>query len=176
MVDSRLKSSVKQHKEEPMKLTHEQIQELKKLMTSSAEKGNLANAGCVFEGNEALAFSESLVVTNHDATAHSERMLVAKVCQKKVKNYTPGLKMVTVVEPCLMCLSACSQAGYSEVAYIIPASKYVEKIGWMTDVNSHVSKQEIAQNFSDPITLTHLEEYTDEFCLVFEEVMSDLLK
>lgn len=159
-----------------MKLTSEQIKLLKQLMTNSAEKGNLANAGLVLDGDKMLASAESLVVTNSDATAHSERMLVEKVGGIKKSNYTPGLSMVTVVEPCLMCMSACSQAGYKEIGYIIPASRYVKKIAWMTDVNETVDKKEIAHSFFEPIQLVHLSEYEEEFCEVFERVMKSLLE
>ena len=158
-----------------MKLDKEQIELLKQLMTNSAIKGNLANAALVLEGDKTLASAESWVVTNNDATAHSERMLVEKVGKIKGSNYTSGLTMVTVVEPCLMCMSACSQAGYKEVAYIIPAKRYVDKIPWMTDVKDKVDKQKIAKSFSEPIKLTHLTEYEEGFCLVFEKAMQRLL-
>jgi tRNA(Arg) A34 adenosine deaminase TadA len=158
-----------------MKLTKEQIITLKKLMVNSAKKGNLANSGIVLENGKMIATAESLVVTNNDATAHSERMLVEEVGMKKKTNYTPGLKMVSVVEPCLMCMSACSQAGYEEIAYIIPAKKYVRKIAWMTDVKERVNKKRIAYSFSKPIKLVHLSRYEDEFCEIFEEEMKELL-
>lgn len=158
-----------------MKLIREQINLLKELMSNSAKKGNLANAGLVLEDGKTIASSESLVETNSDATAHSERMLVEKIGKIKRSNYTPGLTMVTVIEPCLMCMSACSQAGYKEVAYIIPANRYVNKIAWMTDVKDSIDKQKIAQSFSQPIKLTHLAEYEEEFCKVFEEAMKHLL-
>ena len=106
-----------------MKLTATQIELLKELMVNSAKKGNLANSGMVLKNGKTIASAESLVVSNHDATAHSERMLVEEVCKKKKANYTPGLTMVTVVEPCLMCMSACAWAGYKEIAYIIPTKK-----------------------------------------------------
>lgn len=154
-------------------LTPEQIEILKKLMVNSAQKGNLANAGLVLEGEKMLDSAESWVVSNHDATAHSERMLVEKVCKSKGSNYTPGLVMVSVVEPCLMCMSACSQAGYSEIAYIIPAKKYVEKIPWMTDTS--IDKNLVASKFSEPIKLTHQSEYEAEFSKVFEEAMAPKL-
>ncbi len=154
-----------------MKLTTDQIKLLKELMTNSANKGNLANAGIVLENGKLLDSAESWVVTNKDATAHSERMLVEKVGKLKGTNYTPGLSMVTVVEPCLMCMSACSQAGYKDVVYIIPARKYVNKIPWMTDVNDNVDKEKIAENFCEPIKLMHLSEYEEEFSEVFVKVM-----
>lgn len=93
-------------------LTNEHIKILKELMQNSALKGNLANSGMVFENGEMLDAAESWVVSNHDATSHSERMLVTTICNKKKANYTPGLIMTTVVEPCIMCMSACSQAGF----------------------------------------------------------------
>lgn len=153
-----------------MELSSDQIELLKKLMTNSANKGNLANSGMVLEGEKMIASDESLVVTNHNATDHSERMLVEKVCKEKGSHYTAGLTMITVCQPCLMCLSACSQAGYKKLAYIISAKKYVDKIPWMTD-NNIVDMDEIAKTMSDPIELIHLSQYEQEFSEVFEKVM-----
>lgn len=155
-------------------LTAEQIKTLKDLMKNSAIKGNLANSGMVFENGKMLDSAESWVVTNHDATSHSERILVTRICNAKATNCTPGLVMLTVVEPCIMCMSACSQAGYSEIQYIIPANRYVKKISWITD-SVLTDKQMIASQFSNPIKLTHLKEYEEEFCKVFEEAMRDFL-
>ena len=158
-----------------IKLGKDQIGLLKKLMTNSAEKGNLANSGTVLEDEKIIASAESWVVSSTDATAHSERMLVSEVCRLKKSNYTPGLTMISVVEPCLMCLSACSQAGYKEIGFIIPAEKYVEKIPWMTDIRN-LDKADVAKKFSNPIKYTHLKEFENEFSKVFEKVMSRLLE
>lgn len=158
-----------------MELTQEQIKQLKELMINSARKGNLANSGLVIENGKTIATAESLVVSNHDATAHSERMLVGKVCRLKQNNYTPGLTLVTVCEPCLMCLSACAWAGYRALAYIIPAAKYIQKIPWMSE-NTKIDKQEVARTFSEPIKLIHLSQYEAEFSEVFETQMASLLK
>lgn len=158
-----------------MKLSEDQKQLLKKLMIQSAKKGNLANSGLVMEDGKTIASAESLVATNNDATAHSERMLVEKVGKLKGNNYTPGLSMVTVIEPCLMCMSAASQAGYKELGYIIPAEKYIKKIPWMSDIEGF-DKHGLAAKFSGPFDLIHLSEYEAEFCEVFEELMADLLK
>jgi len=158
-----------------MKLTKKQKELLKKLMVNSARKGNLANSGLVLEEKAVVASAESLVVTNHDQTAHSERMLVEEVCKRRKNQDTPGLAMVSVVEPCLMCLSACAQAGYKEIAFIIPAKKYVAKIPWITDTEN-IDKRKIASQFSKPIRYTQLAEYESEFCKVFEKEMSALYK
>ena len=144
-------------------------------MVQSARKGNLANAGLVLEDGEVIASAESLVVSNTDATAHSERMLVEKVCKLKHDNFTPGLTLVSVIEPCLMCMSACSWAGYKEIAYIISAKKYIDKIPWMAEITK-VDKQEIANLFHNPIKLIHIKELENEFSKVFEEEMKSLLE
>jgi tRNA(Arg) A34 adenosine deaminase TadA len=158
-----------------MELTPDQIKQLKELMTTSAKKGNLANSGLVLENGKTIATAESWVVSNHDAISHSERMLVQKVCQEKGSNYTPRLTMVTVCEPCLMCMSACAWARYKKIAYIIPASKYIKKIPWMSE-NTKIDKQEVAKTFSEPLELIHLAQYEDEFSKVFETEMAGLLK
>lgn len=158
-----------------MDLTKEQIEKLKKLMVSSARKGNLANSGLVIENGKTIAASESLVVTNHDATSHSERMLVERVCKAKGSNYTPRLTMVTVCEPCLMCMGACAWAGYKKIAYIISASKYIRKISFFSE-NTKVNKQKIAKTFNEPVELIHLKKYEAEFSRIFEDEMANLLK
>ena len=144
-------------------------------MVRSARKGNLANSALVLEKGKVIASAESLVVSNNDATAHSERMLIEKVCKKKRSHITPGLTMVSVVEPCLMCLSACSQAQYQEIAYIIPAEKYVAKIPWITDTE-RVNKAKVAKQLSSSIKYIHLKEYEQEFSNIFESEMSALYK
>src|SRR3989304_6965157 len=143
-----------------IKLGKDQIGLLKKLMTNSAEKGNLANSGTVLEDEKIIASAESWVVSSTDATAHSERMLVSEVCRLKKSNYTPGLTMISVVEPCLMCLSACSQAGYKEIAFIIPAERYVEPIPWMTDIRN-LDKEGLSKKFSNPLKYVHLKEHEE---------------
>lgn len=155
-------------------LTPDQIHLLKKLMISSARKGNLPNASLVLQNGNLIASSESLVATNHDATAHSERMLVETMCRRKKSHYTPGLDMISVVEPCLMCLSACSQAGYSTLGYIIPAHRYIRKVLYITDAT--INKQDVTQTMISKIELIHLSEYTNVFCKVFEKVIPAWLK
>ncbi len=159
-----------------MTLTPDQIKILKTLMRSSARKGNLATAAFVLEGENVIASSESLVGTDSNMTAHAERLLVEKVGQLKKSPYTPGLIMVTVVESCLMCISACSQAGYKEIRYIIPAKRYVKDFHLMTDITDDLDKNDIASKLSEPIKLVHLGEYEDEFCKVFEPEMEPVFR
>lgn len=160
---------------EKLKLSPSQRKLLRDLVVVSARKGNLANAGLVLEKGKVVASAESWVVSDCNATAHSERMLVETVGHLKHSNYTPGLTIVSVVEPCLMCLSAASQAGYKELAYIIPAKRYFKKIPWVTD-GIKINKEQLASQFSEPIKLTHLKEYEEEFSKTFEKEMKSLLE
>ncbi len=157
-----------------MELTRAQIAKLKKLMVSSARKGNLATSAVVMSNGEVIAESESLVNTNHDPTAHAERLLVAQVGKETGVTYPSDLVLITVCEPCLMCLSACSWAGYKTIAYIIPAGKYSDKIPWMSD-SIKINKKELAANLNTPIELIHLSELEREFSEVFEIEMAALL-
>lgn len=157
-----------------MQITKAQQNKLLKLMANSAHKGNLANSAMVIRKEKEVASAESWVVSSWDATAHSERMLVSHVCQQMNTNFTPDLAMISVVEPCLMCLSACSQAGYSRVGYIIPAHKYVQQIPWMTDIDN-LDKVKLASQFSSPVQLIHLNQYQQRFCKKFEELMQNYL-
>jgi guanine deaminase len=158
-----------------IELTEEHKELLKQLMQNSAKKGNLANAGVVLENGKVIARAESLVGSNKDATAHSERMLVQTVGKLKQNNYTPGLTMVSVCEPCVMCIGACTLAGYNELAYIIPAKRYAKKISFFTN-DTKVDKEKLAGEFDKPIKLIHMKEFEEEFCKVFEEAMVWILK
>lgn len=160
---------------EKLILTVKQREELVRLMRASARKGNLANAAMVLQRGKMVASAESWVVSSCDATAHSERMLVEQVCKARHSHFTPGLTMVTVVEPCLMCLSACAWAGYECVVYLIPAKRYQERIPWVTD-NAWVNKRDLASNFTNPLELVHGVEYEAEFARVFEREMAATLK
>jgi len=158
-----------------MEITKEQINLLKRLMRKSAKDGNLATAGLVLENGKVIASIDSSVNSGNDATAHSERLLVQKVCEMKKSMYTPGLTMISVVEPCLMCMSACAWAGYKEMAYIIPAQKYIDKIPWMAEI-TEINKEKIASLFHNPIKFVHLKNLESEFSEVFEKEMSGFLQ
>jgi tRNA(Arg) A34 adenosine deaminase TadA len=158
-----------------MELTYNQRKILKDLMTRSALKGNLANAGIALSHGKTIAAAESWVVSSCDATAHSERMLVEMVGKLKHNHFTSGISIVSVIEPCLMCISACSQGGIKTIGYIIPAKKYIKKIPWMSDTQK-VDKEMMGSNLSNPIKLIYLGKYSEEFCEVFEKSMAQLLK
>lgn len=159
------------------KLTIEQKEILIQLMTNSARKGNLANAAIAIDSfGNIVESSESLVVSNTDATAHAERLLIEKLGKKESNHYINSYTIITVVEPCLMCLSASSQAGIREIEYIIKADDYIAQIPWMSDINDF-DKHELGLKMSNPIKLTHLKEISPTFKKVFElEMKRHLVK
>ncbi|GAB4163039.1 MAG: hypothetical protein Fur003_5830 [Candidatus Dojkabacteria bacterium] len=140
-----------------MKLTKTQINQLKKLMKASAQKGNLANGALLLDkNNKTIGMAESWVVSSCNATAHSEHLLVELACKLQNSHFTRGFKIVSVVEPCLMCLSAASQAGIEELAYIIPAQRFIKEIPWMSDVVG-VDKHELCKRFQFKILFNKFE-------------------
>lgn len=143
---------------------------LQELMVNSAELGNLATGAVALEGQRVLAKSLSLVSSHRDATAHAELLLVKEVCDLKQSHFTPGLVMLCVLEPCLMCLSACAQAGYSDVQFIISADRFRDTCNYVSDVSAF-DKALVVQHFVHPITFTHLREFEDEFSAVFARAM-----
>jgi len=158
-----------------MKLKIEQIKTLKKLTILAGKKGNLPNAAIIIDdvGN-IIGQSQSLVATNKDATAHAERLLIEKVCKKNKSCVIPQYKLISVFEPCLMCLSAAFWAGIKEAYYIIPASKYWNKIPWASE-SKKINKQELVSKFSEKIKFIQLKTYERDFEKIFDEYVSNLI-
>jgi tRNA(Arg) A34 adenosine deaminase TadA len=150
------------------KLTLQQQEILIELMKNSARKGNLANAAIAIDSfGNIIESSESLVVSNTDATAHAERLLVEKLGKKESNHYINSYTIITVVQPCLMCLSASSQAGIKEIEYIIKAEDYIAQIPWMSDIRDF-DKHKLGLKMLNPVKLTYLTECSPTFKKVFE--------
>lgn len=158
-----------------MKLKEDQINLLKNLIKKSAQKGNLPNAAIVLEGNKKINSSQSLVASNNNITSHAELSVVQKVCKSKGSAWTPGLDLVSVVEPCMMCLSACSQAGYENIYYIVPAEKYENEVLYMTDMKTK-NKEKLIKEFKNTINLIQLKNLENEFSEIFEKTLPDSLR
>lgn len=158
-----------------MKLSQIQINILKKLMMTSGKKGNLPN-GAILIGakGKIIGKAESLVATNRDATAHAERLVIEKVCKKSKSPLIPRYKLISVFEPCLMCLSAVYWAGIKEVYYIIPAYKYWNAIPWVSE-SKKINKNDLIDKFSEKINFEHLGIYEKEFSKIFDEYVKHLI-
>jgi tRNA(Arg) A34 adenosine deaminase TadA len=159
-----------------MELTTEQIKTLKALAIDSAEKNNLPNAALAIKNGKTVESAGSYPASTPDATMHSERALVTKLCKKENKFLLPtGYSVVSVVEPCLMCIGAAYWAGIKKIYYIIPASKYAKKIPWMTESNT-LNKLELVKQLNEKMELIHLPEYEDEFKKLFEMYVKKTVK
>ncbi len=158
-----------------MKLSQIQINTLKKLTITSGKKGNLPNGAILVDAKgKIIGKAESLVATNKDATAHAERLVIEKVCKKNKSPIVPRYKLVSVFEPCLMCLSAAYWAGIKEIYYIIPACKYWDAMPWSSE-SKKINKNDLVGKFSEKIKLEYLGEYEKEFSKIFDEYVKNLI-
>ena len=156
-------------------LTKQQIRKLKQLSIDSAKKRNLPNGAILVDDkNQIVSFSQSLVASNTDATAHAERLVIEKYCKKVKSPIVKNIKLITVIESCLMCLSACYWAGIDEVYYILPASFYWEKIPWLIE-SKQIDKQKLINQFEPPVKLFWLKDLVDEFKPIFEEYVKNVI-
>lgn len=159
-----------------MKLTNEQIDKLKSLAINSAKKRNLPNGAIIISQNgKIIDFSESLVATNTDATAHAERLVIEKVCKKEKSPVIPQYILITILEPCLMCLSACYWAGIKEIYFLIPSSRYSKKLPWITE-SKKLDKKMLIKKFEEKINYCHLKEYEEEFVAIFDKFIKKVIK
>lgn len=143
-------------------------------MISSGEKGNLPNASIIIKNDFIAGQSESLVATNKDATAHAERLAIEQVCKKNRSPLIPEHQLVSVIEPCLMCLAAAYWAGIKKIYYIIPASKYWDKIPWITESKT-VNKNRLVEKFLEKVRYKHLAEFEDDFCKIFNKYVDKVI-
>lgn len=159
-----------------MKLTDCQLTELKRLMISSGKKHNLPNAAIVIsESGEIIGASESLVATNLDATAHAERLVISKVCKKEKSPTIPHYNLIAVLEPCLMCISAAYWAGIKNIYFIIPSSRYYDKLPWITE-SKKLKKAKVVAWFEERIGYYHLEKFEKEFVKIFDQFVNKVIK
>ncbi len=146
-------------------------------MTLSGEQGNLPNSAVLIDSktHDILSSSPSLVATNTDATAHAERLVISKYCQKIGKPFFSGAILVTVFEPCLMCLSAAYWAGIKEVWFIIRSSLFWSQIPWLVE-SKKLEKSKIINNFEPPLILRHLSLYENEFANIAQPYIEKIIK
>lgn len=159
-----------------MKLSPELIKALKELALSSGEKHNLPNAALIVNKKGGIiGSSESLVATNTDATAHAERLVIEKVCKKEKSPLIPNYILLTVLEPCLMCLAAAYWAGIKKIYYIIPSSRYFSQIPWITE-SKNINKKNLVKKFAEPVVYQAIKSYQKEFEELFDKYINKVIK
>ncbi len=159
-----------------MELTKEQIQKLKELAVDSANKKNLPNAALMLDGNKIVESEGSYPASKPDATAHAERAIIEKVCRKTNKFLLPAnYTIVSVFEPCLMCIGAAYWAGIKKIYYVIPASKYINKIPWATESKT-IDKNKLIAQFNEKMELIKLSKYEKEFTALFDRYVAKTVK
>ncbi len=159
-----------------MKLIEPHLRILKKLAISSGKKGNLPNSAIIINKDGVIkGYSESLVATNTDATAHAERLVIEKVCKKNHLPVIPEYNLITILEPCLMCISASYWAGIKNIYYIISSSKFYNDLPWITE-SKKINKIQLINQFEEKINIIHLKEYETEFIKLFSSYIKRVIK
>ncbi len=159
-----------------MELTKSQIQTLKSLAIDSANKKNLPNAALMLDGNKIVESEGSYPASTPDATAHSERVVITNVCKRIGKFLLPATySIVSIFEPCLMCIGAAYWAGIKKIYYIIPASKYVDKIPWATESKT-IDKHKLIAQFNEKMEIIKLDKYEKEFTALFDEYVKKIVR
>ena len=146
-----------------MKPTKEHLKSLERLALSSEKKGNLPNGALLLDPNgKVVAESESLPITNLNPTAHSERLLIEKFCKENKSHTMHDYKILTITEPCLMCLSAAQWAELSEIYFIVAAKKYWDKIPWFSECKD-IDYAKMAKKFKNIKVYKELPKYSKPF-------------
>ena len=160
-----------------MQLSGKIINSLERLLTFSGEQGNLPNAAVLVDSrtHKLLASAPSLVATNSDATAHAERLVISQQCQEVKKPVLHNTILITVMEPCLMCLSAAYWAGIQLVYFVIPASVLWDEIPWMAE-SKKIDKHQLLTKFHPPLKLKHLPEYEKHFSKITQPYLDKVIK
>ncbi|OHB18602.1 MAG: hypothetical protein A2666_01375 [Parcubacteria group bacterium RIFCSPHIGHO2_01_FULL_47_10b] len=156
-------------------LTGKQFVALRQLAISSAEKGNLPNGALLLDSENKLVYqSESKVASDCDATAHAERLVIEQACKKEHTPIIRNYSLITVVEPCLMCLSAAYWAGIKKVYYIIPAAAYWDVIPWMSESKT-INKYELIAQWNERIEMVQLGGHEGQFIEIFDNYKSRII-
>lgn len=159
-----------------MKLTNVQLARLKSLAINSGKKNNLPNGALiVLNSGKIIGDSESLVATNTDATSHAERLVIEKVCRKERSPIISQYTLITILEPCLMCIGACYWAGIKNLYFILPSSKYFDQLPWITESKA-LDKETLIKKFEERMNYYRLKEYEKEFTKIFDRFVKQVIK
>ncbi len=97
--------------------------------TMNENKGGPFGAVITDKNNNVIVVASSLVLENHDPTAHAEIMAIRKACEKLKTHDLSEYVLYATGYPCPMCLSAIIWANIKTVYYGTDLND-VEKIGF----------------------------------------------
>lgn len=123
----------------------------------SVENGGFP-VGCVItQSNEIVARGISNGKQLHDPTAHAEICAIRQLCQQLQTRSLSGMTLYSSMEPCLMCLAACTWASIPRVVYAISR----QSLDPMHFEGSH-DIDHINAAMRKPVGLIHLEKLEPE--------------
>jgi tRNA(Arg) A34 adenosine deaminase TadA len=96
-------------------------QQFMRIALTMAERGVAAGGApvgaCVVRSGVVVSRGQNSVVANLDVTAHAEIVVIRDACRELQTLSLPDCQLYVTVEPCAMCLAACTYAGISHVYF-----------------------------------------------------------
>ncbi len=89
-----------------------------------------------YGGLRILSFASNRIVSNRDATAHSELIAIRAACRQKRSERLPDALLITTLEPCLMCAGAIVLARLKAVYFFAPSLKGAG-LRWLLQESRH---------------------------------------
>lgn len=85
----------------------------------AVECGELPVGAALFhkETGELIAASHNKTVEGFDPTAHAEMNVIKKACKELETTHLNNYVLVTTLEPCAMCATACAHAKVGEIIF-----------------------------------------------------------
>jgi tRNA(Arg) A34 adenosine deaminase TadA len=144
-------------------------------MIKAGKEKNLPTAALLLnQKGEIITQSQSLVASYKDPTAHADLLVISQACKQLKQVTIQDLILVSVFEPSLMTLCAANWAAIKSVYYILPASKYWDRVLWTTE-SKQINKDEILKSFEYKMEFMQLPQYFDEFDKVFMKYVTNLI-
>jgi tRNA(Arg) A34 adenosine deaminase TadA len=151
------------------KLSKDIVNLLEKLAIESSISRNFATGSVIFDEDQNIIESHrSAVYSFSDPTAHSELCAIQSLYRKDNSLKHEGLSLVSVFEPSLMNIAACSWANIQKVYYILPAEKFYKRIPWCTEALG-IDKNAIGGSFDNKVEMIHIKEDEVKFTKIFED-------
>ncbi|AXK50682.1 nucleoside deaminase [Spiroplasma alleghenense] len=106
-------------------MNNELFEILKKLTNQSLKSDDIPVAAIIVDkDNNIIGTGNNTRIKNNSLVEHAEINAVLSAIKKVNSFHLEDYKLITTLEPCLMCIGAIEQAYISEVQYIVESHKF----------------------------------------------------
>ena len=134
---------------------------LRKLSEEAYAAGEVPIAAAAYNDSGILSACYNRTRTDRNAIQHAEMQCIAECCAQLKNERLVGVRLISVLEPCLMCGGAIIEARIEEVIYYCPATHGPSLSDLLSDEFAETFKKDKGINHK-PV-LTHLTELEAEF-------------